>query len=660
MGTIGMDTCLSWGVIGLLLAVFGSACDPSASAPFVPRPDAPVSPWSAYGGDEGGQRHSPLSEITRDNVNRLAVAWEYHTGDLSDGTGDIPSTSAFQATPIMVDQTLYFCTPFNRVIALDPETGQERWTYDPRTDLSGQYANQLVCRGVSSWLDADRPAGSACRRRIFTATNDARLIALDATTGAPCADFGDQGIVDLNPGVGDILWRGEYQVTSPPAVVHDLVIVGSAVADNVRVNPPSGVVRAWDARTGALRWSWDLAPPDFVPSPDNTGSAGYALGTPNVWAPMSVDTRRDLVFVPTGNPSPDYFRGGSNLDYYGSAVVALRASTGQVVWHYQTVHRDLWDFDVPAQPALISLRRGGQAVPALVQATKMGFVFVLHRETGQPLFEIEERPVPQGRVPGERLSPTQPFPLKPPPLVGLDLRPEQAWGLTRLDRVVCRDKLKALRWEGMYTPPSREGTLMYPGNAGGSNWGSVAFDPERQLLIANTEDVPWMVRLFAAEDYERERAARPGVEIAPQRGTPYGLHREVLLSPLGLLCNPPPWGSLAAVDLVSGELRWQEPLGIARLGPLVLEGLPNAGGPLVTGSGLVFIGATFDNSLRAFDLETGEEVWQADLPAGGQATPMTYRARTGGKQYIVIAAGGYGRVDLPGNLGDALVAFALE
>ncbi len=660
MGTIGMDTCWSWSVVGLLLAIFGSACDPSASAPFVPRPDAPVSHWTAYGGDEGGQRHSPLSEITRDNVNRLAVAWEYHTGDLSDGTGDIPSTSAFQATPIMVDQTLYFCTPFNRVIALDPETGQERWTYDPRTDLSGQYANQLVCRGVSSWLDADRPAGSACRRRIFTATNDARLIALDAATGTPCADFGDQGVVDLNPGVGDILWRGEYQVTSPPAVVHDLVIVGSAVADNVRVNPPSGVVRAWDARTGALRWSWDLAPPDFVPSPDNTGSAGYALGTPNVWAPMSVDTRRDLVFVPTGNPSPDYFRGGSNLDYYGSAVVALRASTGQVVWHYQTVHRDLWDFDVPAQPALISLRRGGHAVPALVQATKMGFVFVLHRETGQPLFEIEERPVPQGRVPGERLSPTQPFPLKPPPLVGLDLRPEQAWGLTRLDRVVCRDKLKALRWEGMYTPPSREGTLMYPGNAGGSNWGSVAFDPERQLLIANTEDVPWMVRLFAAEDYERERAAHPGVEIAPQRGMPYGLHREVLLSPLGLLCNPPPWGSLAAVDLVSGELRWQEPLGIARLGPLTLEGLPNAGGPLVTGSGLVFIGATFDNSLRAFDLETGKEVWRADLPAGGQATPMTYRARTGGKQYIVIAAGGYGRVDLPGNLGDALVAFALE
>ena len=657
-----MDTCLSWSVVGVLLVTLISACDTSYPAPFTPSPDAPASQWSAYGGDGGGQRYSPLADITRDNVNRLAIAWEYHTGDLSDGKGRISSTSAFQATPIMVDQTLYFCTPFNRVIALDPETGQQRWAYDPHTDLSEEYANQLVCRGVSSWLDADRQAGAACRRRIFTATNDARLIALDAATGTPCVDFGNSGIVDLNPGVGEILWRGEYQVTSPPTIVHDLVIVGSAVADNVRINPPSGVVRAYDTRTGELRWSWDLAPPDFVPSQDNTGSAGYALGTPNVWAPMSVDATRDLVFVPTGNPSPDYYRGDSNLDYYGSSVVALRASTGRVVWHYQTVHRDLWDFDVPAQPALVNLRRGGQSIPALVQATKMGFMFVLHRETGQPLFEVEERPVPQGQVPGERLSPTQPFPLKPPPLVGLDLRPEQAWGLTPWDRGVCRDKLEALRWEGMYTPPSREGTLMYPGNAGGSNWGSVAFDPERQLLIANTEDVPWMVRLFAAEDYERERAAHPGVEIAPQHGMPYGLHREVLLSPLGLPCNPPPWGSLAAVDLVSGELRWQEPLGIARLGPLPLplEGMPNVGGPLVTRSGLIFIGATFDNYLRAFDLETGQELWRASLPAGGQATPMTYRSRTGGKQYIVIAAGGYGQIDLPGNLGDALVAFALE
>ena len=369
-----MDTRLRWNVTILLLLTLSTACDTSPSDPtlstacdtspsdpFTPTPDAPLSEWSAYGGDGGGQRHSPLTEINPDNVNRLAIAWAYHTRDMSDGTGEIASKSSFQATPILVDETLYFCTPFNRVIALDPETGMERWIYDPHIDLSAHYANDLVCRGVSTWLDLGRDAESACCQRIFTATNDARLIALDAATGTPCSDFGNEGIVDLNPGVGDMLWQGEYQVTSPPTIVHDLVIVGSAVADNVRINPPSGVVRAWDARSGELRWSWDLAPPDFVPIADNTGSAGYALGTPNVWAPMSVDAERDLLFVPTGNPSPDYYRGDSKLDYYGSSVVALRASTGEVIWHYQTVHHDLWDFDVSAQPALVTLKREGQS-----------------------------------------------------------------------------------------------------------------------------------------------------------------------------------------------------------------------------------------------------------------------------------------------------------
>jgi quinoprotein glucose dehydrogenase len=623
--------------------------------------DATESP--EYGG-VGGTKYSALNRITPENLGALEVAWIYYTGDVSDGRGEIPSTSAFEGTPILVDGVLYLCTPFNRVIALDPATGAEHWTYDPRIDLSGRYANQLVCRGVSTWLDPGRDEGDMCRRRIFTATNDARLLALDAATGRPCPDFGSDGVIDLNPDAGPQLWRGEYQVTSPPAVVRDRVVVGSAVSDNARTDAPSGVVRAFDARSGALLWSWDLAPPDFDYASGPVSAAGHALGTPNVWAPMVADPERDLLIVPTGNPAPDYYRTGSpEMDYYGSSVVALRASTGAVVWRFQTVHRDHWDFDVPAQPTLVDLERDGRAVPAVIQATKMGFLFVLDRETGQPLFPVEERPVPQSGAPGDALSPTQPFPVKPPSLVPQTLTPDDAWGLTPWDRRWCRREIESLRFEGMFTAASEEWTLMYPGNLGGSNWGGVAVDPERQLLIANTSDVPWKVRLVPRAEFESTRRANPGHEIVPQRGTPFGMWREPLLSPLEVPCNAPPWGRLAAVDLRSGEIAWQRPLGTLRdAGPLPLDielGVPNVGGPLVTRSGLVFIGAAMDDYLRAFDVASGEELWRARLPAGGQATPMTYLVQdeTGGRQFVLIAAGGHGRGRT--TLGDALVAFAL-
>ena len=463
------------------LAAAGGAAGESARPP---------AGWPAYGGDAGGRRYSPLEEITPANVARLEVAWTYRTGDVSDGRGNVASTSAFQATPILADGTLYFCTPFNRVIALDPETGAERWRYDPALDLSGRYANQLVCRGVSTWLDPRAGPERRCRRRIFTATNDARLIAIDAASGLPCADFGQAGQLDLNLGVGSQRWKGEYQVTSPPAILGDAVVVGSAVSDNQRTDAPSGVVRAYDARSGALRWSWDLAPPDADPSLPRAAGSGHVLGTPNVWAPMSVDAARGLLFVPTGNPAPDYYRGQHpEMDHYGSSVVALNGASGRVVWRFQTVHHDLWDFDVPAQPTLASVRRNGAAVPAVIQATKIGHLFVLHRETGTPLFPVEERPVPQRGVPGERLAPTQPFPVKPPSLVPQQLAPEEAWGLTALDQRWCRDRIAALRFDGVFTPPSLEGTLMIPGNGGGSNWGGIAVDPERQLAIAKAERV---------------------------------------------------------------------------------------------------------------------------------------------------------------------------
>ncbi len=614
--------------------------------------------WPSYGNDPGGSRYSPIEDITPQNVTQLEVAWTFNTGDVADGSEPFRETSAFELTPILVDGLLYACTPFNRVLALDPETGEERWSFDPGVDTTADYANQLICRGVETWLDVQAEEGAVCRRRIFTGTLDARLIALDGATGKPCADFGEAGQVDLSGSVGSERWRGEYSITSPPAIAGDVVIVGSAVGDNQRTDAPSGVVRAFDVRTGALRWAWDAAPPDVAPG--GRSPAGWALSSPNVWAPIAVDEARGLVFVPTGNPTPDYasaWRQG--LETYGSSVVALNARTGERVWSFQTVHQDLWDFDVPAQPTLFPLRRGGVEVPALVQATKMGLLFTLHRETGEPLFPVEERPVPQNPDPGLVLSPTQPFPLKPPPLIRHQLAPEDAFGLLYFDAQACRRSIESLRNDGIYTPPSFQGSLMYPGNAGGSNWGGVAVDPERQLLIANSSDLPWVVTLLPRERFAEEKAANPGVEISPQDGANFAMRREMLMSPLGLPCNPPPWGTLAAIDLENGDIRWQVPLGTVRdLAPIPIPwraGTPNLGGPLVTGSGLVFIGAAMDDYIRAFDIITGDELWKARLPAGGQATPMTYRA--GGRQYVVIAAGGHGRANT--RLGDAIVAYAL-
>jgi quinoprotein glucose dehydrogenase len=615
-----------------------------------------VAEWPTADG-VGGAHHSALADITPANVASLEVAWTYRTGDVNDGK-DGKAATAFEATPVMVDGVLYLSTPGSRVVALDAETGRRRWSFDAAVDRSAQ--SLVASRGVSVWLDPERPEGDPCQRRVFLAALDARLFALDARDGRPCADFGDRGQVDLGAGVDRIEGRrADYQQTAPPAVVNGLVIVGSKISDSKVADAPSGVVRAFDARTGERRWSWEPLPGvggfaesgDFVPA-----------GAANAWATLTVDAERDLVFVPTGSASPDHWGGlRPGDDLYANSLVALRASTGERVWHYQMVHHDLWDYDLPAPAALVTVRRGGRDIPAVAQATKMGYVFILDRETGEPLFPVEERPVPASDVPGEVVSPTQPIPVLPRPLAPLELAPEDAWGLTPLDRFACRRQVEALRSEGIFTPPSLRGSVAYPGFIGGMEWGGVAFDPVSGLLVTNTNRVATVATLVPAGEVKSDGYDGDAhVSVARQTPAPYGVKRGVLLSPLGIPCTPPPWGMLHAVDTRTGEVRWEVPLGTSR--DLTKVPIPwrwgsvNLGGPVISG-GLVFIAASMDRRIRAFDLATGALAWEHALPASGQATPLTYRARPGGRQFVVIAAGGHG--GLRSSLGDAVVAFAL-
>lgn len=615
--------------------------------------------WTAYGGDAGGSRFSALSQINTSNVGKLEPAWTYRTGVVQKGT-----QSPLQATPIMVDGSLFLCTQTNVVIALDPETGREKWRFDPKVDPAGA-SLVTTCRGVAF----ARVAGAAdCPARIVTATFDARLIALDARTGRPCPSFGKGGTVDLRQGLGKVT-PGFYYVSSAPVVSRGRIVLGGWIADNVSVGEPSGVIRAFDLATGSFAWAWDLGRPGEH-GPPAEGET-FTPGTPNSWAPMSADETLGLVYVPTGNATPDHWGGHRDelMDRYSSSVVALDAATGEPRWSFQTVHHDVWDYDVGSQPTLVDVRIGGENVPALVQPTKQGQIYLLDRRNGRLLSKVEERAVRSDPAPGDRLSPTQPFSVGLPDFAGPPLRERDMWGVTPFDQLWCRIRYRSLRYDGPYTPVSTRRSLTYPGIGGGMNWGGVSVDPERGIMLVNSMRVATEMQLIPRA--EADRRAKEKVKFhdlaapLPQGGTPFAVSLGTFVSPLGVPCNEPPYGLVSAVDLTTRKLLWQRPLGTARdSGPLGISmglplriGTPNLGGSVVTRGRLAFIAATQERAIRAYDVDTGSLLWSARLPAGGQATPMTYMSPKSGKQFVVVIAGGSNLIQSP--LADYVQAFAL-
>lgn len=609
--------------------------------------------WPVYGGDEGGTRFARLSQISAANVAQLRLAWSVPTEELKTYAGTrLAQKAAFECTPLKVGRSVFVVTPTNRVLALDAGNGTRRWVYDPQLDRAQPYS-EVTCRGLGY-----------SQGRIYLATLDARLIALDAETGKPSADFGQGGQVDLKaPEVGSLV-PGNYQVTSPPAVLGDLVVVGSAIGDNLASQEARGIVRAYDRVSGALRWSWD-------PVPRKAGEEGYdtwkgpkahETGAANAWPPISVDPKRKLVFVSTTSPSPDYYGGerrGSNS--MANSVVALRATDGRPHWHYQVVHHDLWDYDVPMQPVLLTLPGGREAVAV---GTKMGHLFVLDRDTGLPLFPVEERPVLRSDVEGEESFPTQPFPSKLPVFGLRKVDVEEAWGPDEVTTQAARAWIARLRSAGIFTPPSLRGSVLAPSNIGGFNWGGLTYDAERGLLIGATNRVAAVVTLIPRAQFDESQPLpdrRLESELGLMKGTPYVVKREYLMDSSDHLrpMTKPPWGTLAAVDLARGELAWEVPLG-SMVDPLKYPdaekwGSISLGGPSCTAGGLTFVAATMDGHLRAFETATGKLLWKSQLPVSAHAAPMSYELD--GKQYVLICAGGHGKAGTP--LGDAVVAFAL-
>ncbi|MBA1139073.1 glucose/quinate/shikimate family membrane-bound PQQ-dependent dehydrogenase [Mesorhizobium neociceri] len=618
--------------------------------------NVPPGEWHFYGRTPYGQRYSPLDQITPDNVAKLQPAWTYQTGDVK-GPDDIGETT-YQVTPLKIGDALYICTPHNFAIAIDAATGKEKWRFDPKVKLDKDRQHQ-TCRGVSYYADAKIAAGQPCAARVYLPTSDARLIALDAANGQVCPSFAEAGTLNLLTNM-PYPKSGYYYSTSAPLIVAGKIIVGGAVNDNYSTQEPSGVIRAFGVETGALVWNWDSGNPDQT-TPLAAGQT-YTANSPNMWSTPSADEKLGLLYVPLGNQTPDQLGAGrsANVEKFSSSITALDVATGQLRWVRQTVHHDLWDMDVPAQPTLVDITTAAGVVPGLVGPTKQGDLYVLDRRSGEPIIPVKEAPAPGGAIEGDHTSPTQPssdLSFNPKPLTGADM-----WGITMFDQLACRIELKKLRYEGRYTPPSVQGSLIYPGNFGVFNWGGVAVDPVRQVMFGMPTYLAFTSRLVPRADVPAPGDNTKGSEQGLNRneGAPYAVVMGPFLSPLGIPCQAPPWGYVAGADLRTGKIAYKHRNGtIYDMTPLPLPlkvGVPGIGGPMITAGGVAFLGAAVDDYLRAYDVTSGKQLWQARLPAGGQSTPMTYTVADG-RQFVVIVAGGHGSVGT--KPGDYVMAYTL-